>query len=174
MTVRIREPELADTEGLVRVHVAAWQAGYDGLLPADYLAAQSDNLDGRMERWRGILADQSDDACCMLAEDLETGEILGFVLVGAPRDEGVPDGTGELRAINVAPEAWGTGVGAQLFTAGVEWLAERYERAYLWVLDGNERAQRFYEKHGWHADGGTKTDHHNGVALYELRFSRTF
>lgn len=30
--------------------------------------------------------------------------------------------------------------------------------AYLWVLDGNERAIRFYERQGFRFDGATKPD----------------
>jgi RimJ/RimL family protein N-acetyltransferase len=175
MTARIREPELADAEELARVHAAAWEAAYDGLMPADFLAGLVRDVDRRVERWRRTISNRVDDRACLLAENADTGEILGFVTVGPPRDEGVPDGTGELYAINLAPSAWGTGAGATLFTAGVGWLAERYERGYLWVVDGNERAQRFYVKHGWAPDGGSKIDDRgNGVELYELRYSRTF
>lgn len=170
----VRTPNLTDAEGLAHVHAAAWNAAYKGLIPAEHLDRMTRDVDHRVERWRRTISDDSDQFACRLAEDSTTREILGFVTVGAPRDEGVPDGTGELYAINLAPSAWGIGVGAQLFDAGVAWLAERYERAYLWVLDGNERAQRFYTKHGWAPDGGTKTDPREGFELYELRYSRTF
>jgi hypothetical protein len=33
-----------------------------------------------------------------------------------------------------------------------------FDHAVLWVLDQNTRARRFYEREGWMADGGVKTE----------------
>ena len=52
-------------------------------------------------------------------------------------------------AIYVRPEAWGTGSGWALMDAAVEWLAERWREAILWVAEENPRARRFYERYGW-------------------------
>ena len=35
---------------------------------------------------------------------------------------------------------------------GVEWLAERWQEAILWVAEENPRARRFYERYGWVAE----------------------
>ena len=32
---------------------------------------------------------------------------------------------------------------------GVEWLAERWHEAVLWVAEENPRARSFYERYGW-------------------------
>ena len=45
--------------------------------------------------------------------------------------------------------------------------------ATLWVLTGNKRARRFYEQHGWTADGAQKTDWRGDVRLDEVRYRRT-
>lgn len=37
------------------------------------------------------------------------------------------------------------------------------------MLDGNERAARFYERHGWIEDGGTKLDARPEMNLHERR-----
>jgi ribosomal protein S18 acetylase RimI-like enzyme len=34
--------------------------------------------------------------------------------------------------------------------------AAGHERARLWVLEQNARARRFYERHGWYADGSSR------------------
>lgn len=47
-----------------------------------------------------------------------------------------------------------------------------YRRATLWVLDGNERAQRFYEKLAWTADGAVRVDDRGSFRLRELRYAR--
>jgi hypothetical protein len=46
-----------------------------------------------------------------------------------------------------------------------------YERAYLWVADGNDRAIRFYVRHGWSNDGVTQRDARFNPPLLELRMS---
>jgi hypothetical protein len=40
------------------------------------------------------------------------------------------------------------------------------------VLDGNERAIRFYERHGWVADGGSQRETLHGATIDEIRFRR--
>ncbi|KRF23226.1 MULTISPECIES: hypothetical protein [unclassified Phycicoccus] len=42
--------------------------------------------------------------------------------------------------------------------------------ATLWVLDGNQRARRFYEHHGWRSDGAAKVDWCGDVRLDEVRY----
>ena len=52
--------------------------------------------------------------------------------------------------------------------------AAGFTEAVLWVLEGNERAARFYESHGWHEDGGTLVDDSlvGGVAAHALHERR--
>jgi GNAT superfamily N-acetyltransferase len=95
--------------------------------------------------------------------------IVGFVAAGPSRTE---DGLGELYAIYVLPEAWGSGAAAALMSAFRDWLAgEGYMAAMLWVLADNPRARRFYEREGWRVDG-ERVDTIRGVeveeALYRL------
>ena len=62
-----------------------------------------------------------------------------------------------LEALYVLPQAWGTGHADDLHDAAVEELRRlAVERARLWVLEENARARRFYERHGWRADGTSR------------------
>ena len=89
--------------------------------------------------------------------------------VRAARDEHAP-GSGELWGIYAHPDAWSTGVGHALITAVEQALrSDGHETAYLWVLEGNERAARFYERHGWASDGARKVDTRPGLVLHERR-----
>src|SRR5919109_964260 len=145
----IRPATVDDAYGIARVHVTTWQDAYRGIVPNEYLDAL--DIDARVEAY-----DRS-------------GDILGFVTVGPSIDE---KGNGELYAIYVASKHWGTPVGAALMTHGDQWLGERYPAATLWVLDENARARRFYEKHGWFADGTTKDDDRGSFVLHEVRYRR--
>jgi GNAT superfamily N-acetyltransferase len=71
----------------------------------------------------------------------------GFVAVAPPW----------LEALYVRPSAWGTGVADELHMWAVERLRDAgTTTARLWVLEENVRARRFYERHGWRADGTSR------------------
>ncbi|QWC86772.1 GNAT family N-acetyltransferase [Nocardioidaceae bacterium] len=107
-----------------------------------------------VERWRETLtAAARGDRDRFLV--VRSGErLIGFVSCGPGRDATqalIPDT--ELQALNVRAEAHGQGVGLALLQAAIGGAS-----AHLWVLEGNHRAIRFYEKHGFVADGATKQD----------------
>ena len=47
-----------------------------------------------------------------------------------------------------------------------------FREAVLWVLEGNERGERFYRAAGWAHDGGSKVDQFQGAAVTELRYRK--
>lgn len=158
----VRLARAGDAEAMARVHYDAWQDGYRGILPPALLAGMS--LERRIEtwrrRWEGTLVVEDD-----------AGAVVGISSCGSPRDEGEPPSVGELYMINVAPSAWGTGVARPLLDAAVQRLrAAGCTSAYLWVLEPNLRACRFYTRAGWRPDGGRKLDERLGVM--EIRYRR--
>ena len=134
----IRRGTRDDARGVARVQVRTWQAAYAGLLPSDGLSRMS--VDRAAEQWRAhppLVAEQD-------------GEIMGFVSMGASRDD---DADGELYAIYVDPEHWGTGVGRKLIHAAETQLRVLAHRdVVLWVFEDNPCARRFYEAAGWQLD----------------------
>ena len=156
----IRPPRPADAKSLGHVHVRIWREAYVGLMPQQFL----DELDPRhsSSRWRTML-EQPDDRVTRLI-GLVDQQIVGFIAVGPARDDGAPTPT-ELQVINVVAAHHGTGLANQLLTAA---LGD--EPAYLWVLEGNERAQAFYRRHRFALDGATKI--HSGTGVDELRMVR--
>ena len=129
---------------IAEVHVRTWQAAYRHAFPKDVL----DNLsvDERATLWRRSL----DEGYVIWVAETK-GRIVGFAAVGASRTE---EEAGELYAIYVLPEAWGTIAASGLMAAAKEWFAqEGYATAMLWVLADNPRARRFYEREGWRAEG---------------------
>ena len=84
----------------------------------------------------------------LMAED-ESG-MLGFTMCGESRDPDATDEVGEVRTMFVVPAAWGRGAGSALMTAALDDLRERgYSEATVWSFADNERANRFYERHGF-------------------------
>jgi ribosomal protein S18 acetylase RimI-like enzyme len=164
--VTVRRARIQDAPTLGQVHVRAWQAAYRGQMPDDYL----DGLrpEERAAGWeRGLRRDRARDPV-LVAE--QAGRVVGFAVVGPAED---PENAGELYAINVDPDHWGTGAGRDLLTAAQTELARLgYQEAVLWVLPGNWRARRFYEVAGWATDGTERTSEVLGVVVPEVRYWR--
>jgi ribosomal protein S18 acetylase RimI-like enzyme len=155
----ITRPTLDDLEEMGRVHVQVWQEAYAGLLPADYLAGLDPTVGPR--RWRERIEDPSHRVDWWVAR---ADGIVGMATAGPGRDDDAP-ATLELYAINVLRRAHGTGVADDLMAVAVGDRA-----AYLWVLEGNDRAQAFYRRHGFADEGGRKPEPDTGVV--EIRMAR--
>ena len=72
----------------------------------------------------------------------------------------------------VHPDAWSSGVGSSLLGHALSELATQgYRAATLWSFDDNERANRFYERHGFERDGGKQRREFSAGALV-VRYRR--
>jgi ribosomal protein S18 acetylase RimI-like enzyme len=156
----IRRPTLDDLDEMGRVHVRVWQEAYAGLMPDDYLAALDPTAGPR--HWRDRIADPSLGVDWWLARD-EHG-VVGMAASGPPRDEDAPVPL-ELYAINVLRRAHATGLADELLAHAI---GDR--PAYLWVLEGNARAQAFYRRHGFTDQGDRKPEPDTGAV--EIRMVR--
>jgi ribosomal protein S18 acetylase RimI-like enzyme len=157
--VQIRPARPDDAAAVAEVHTRTWQAAYEDVFGVERLAA----IDARqrLPMWEraiprgGVTVAEVD------------GGVVGFVSVGDSREA---EGEGELYAIYVLPDAWGSGAAPALMRTAVAALRERHPTAILWVLADNPRARRFYEREGWSLDGGTKTEAFLGVDVTEVRY----
>jgi ribosomal protein S18 acetylase RimI-like enzyme len=164
-SVRLAEP--ADAMEVAGVHVRSWQHAYRGLFPDEYL----DGLRPEDRAARYTFEGGADQPLTIVA--LEDGVIRGFAAIAAAR--GGTDGkTGELLALYVDPAHWGRGVGRRLTVEARDRLTDQgFESAVLWVLKGNDRAERFYRSDGWMPDGARREEEVWGVVADELRYQRT-
>ena len=170
MGVRRATPQ--DARSIAEVHVRSWQAAYQGLIPQEYLDAldPARQLEARAKRIRDM---DWTKGGCLIAE--HGNRVIGFVHYGPTRDN--DDGRepiGEVAAIYLASESWGKGFGRELMNAALAHLAGAgYAQVTLWVLDTNSRAQSFYEKAGFTADGAVKLDDRGSFQLREVRYRRS-
>jgi GNAT superfamily N-acetyltransferase len=171
MNVRRAQPQ--DAALIAETHVLAWQGGYRGLLPQDYLDGMQAG-GRRLERWTRALESPDWSRGGVLVVERGDGQLAGFANFGATRDEDDdPARVGEVYSIYLAPVAWGQGLGRALMSAALEHLAAvGYGEATLWVLDTNVRARRFYAAAGFSADGSGKTDDTYGFTIREVRYRR--
>lgn len=162
----LRNATIQDAQTIATIHVASWQAAYDGLLPEEFLDRLS--VPQRAKFWRSILAESAGET--WLAE--ENGRLLGFVNFGPCRDEDMDKETvAEIYAIYLLPEAWGKGYGRALCQQALLSLKEAgFSEVSLWVLSENEGAIAFYERAGFEVDDATKTGQWDNVQLAEVRY----
>ncbi len=166
MPFEIRRASLDDAAQVAGVHVASWQAAYAGLLPASFLANLTTKT--REPMWRELLSNRFASKSDVFVA-LDGNRVAGFCSSGPAADE--PDHMGELYTIYLLPEYWRMGLGRRLLDTGLGALSDQgFPEAVLWVLEGNERAIRFYESGGWTLDGGRKTAALGGILATELRY----
>jgi ribosomal protein S18 acetylase RimI-like enzyme len=156
----------ADALAVATVHIRAWQEGYRGLIADEYL----DSLRAEDRAARYTLGSADPDAPSTVVAERD-GVVRGFATIGPCREAG-PE-TGELLALHVDPSAWGMGAGKALIAdARARLHARGFTEAVLWVLVGNERAQRFYRIDGWRPDEVERTVEIWGVEIFDTRFRR--
>lgn len=129
--------------GKAYVHYKSWHETYAGLIDDAYLDAFT------LEKCISTAKRYPDNV--FVAKDGD--RVIGFVGYGPYRDETVPK-AGEVFGIYVLSDYHKKRVGYDLMCAAAERLAG-FERIALWVLDGNERAIRFYERFGFRFDGAS-------------------
>lgn len=133
----------AEIDGKGYVHYRSWHETYTGLVDAGYMEGVTlEKCTGVARRWPENI---------LIAKDGQ--RVIGFVGFGAYRDETLP-GHGEVFAIYVLEEYHGQKVGYELMNAALERLAD-YPKIAVWVLKGNDKAIRFYERYGFRFDGGS-------------------
>jgi ribosomal protein S18 acetylase RimI-like enzyme len=143
--MRIRPATIADSAAIGHIQLASWRTMFPdaGIESEQYLAEFSD--EERTEDWRELLAAPGEQIV-YVAEN-EAGEVVGFAL-GAP-DHIAARYQCELSAIHVLPGYRGQGIGKRLFAAVAnQFKAQGCSSLWLWVLKGNLRARRLYERLG--------------------------
>jgi ribosomal protein S18 acetylase RimI-like enzyme len=168
--MQIEQATTDDCRGIAEAHVESWQHAYKGLLPEQYLASLS--VPEREAMWRRMQEQQPTHL--LVARNAE--QVAGFVAFGASRDEGAPKNQGEVWAIYVKPTFWSTGTGRSLWLAASQQLrAEGHSTVSLWVIAGNQRAIRFYERAGFVAEPESRKQFElGGAMLEEVRYVKSY
>ena len=159
MKIRYLEPS-DDRKAVSRIYENSWKYAYKGIIPDGYL----DSI--REGRWAGNLDIQGWSTLVLL----EDGEYVGTCSFSAARSPEYP-GSGEIISIYLLPEYTGRGYGAMLLeTALCELGKQGYDDVYLWVLEENWNARRFYEKNGFEFSGDIAEITIGGKVLREVRY----
>lgn len=141
---------IALTETLAReascIYAKSWKAAYKSIVPQKYLDSLS------LEHWTNLL-DNSPFQNFLLKDN---GVYVATSSIAKARDKKYC-GYGEIVSIYVLPEYFNMGYGSVLFNRMLEKLRSmELNKVYLWVLEENYNARRFYEKFGFVPNGDKK------------------
>jgi ribosomal protein S18 acetylase RimI-like enzyme len=168
----VRHAVLADAEGIARVHTRSWQIAYRGIISDDYLNAL--NWETRFEVWSNRLSSFQPAPSNLFVATDTNGSVTGFAAIGQVRDDDLTaTGFFELFAIYVMPETWGLGIGKALLDSALKSAPKDAPGVSLWVLAGNDRARRFYQRQGFQLDGTSRVLTIGDRDLEEVRYIRT-
>jgi lincosamide nucleotidyltransferase A/C/D/E len=144
----IRSASLDDVAAVAAIRHRSWKSAYAGLMPDAVLDAM--DIGANLARdWSFVSSPPTARHGVLVAG--EPGSVVGIAVMGPEADD---DDVAVIYRLYMDPTAYGLGIGARLLAEATEWLQQRdYKQLTLWVLDGNVRAQRFYEREGWQCDG---------------------
>ena len=146
---------------MARVNVRCWQETYRGLV-SDAVLDDPGFLGARERFWTAALTDERyrENRVAVAERD---GELVGIAMSGPPLDAGAVWAR-QLYVLYVYAADHGAGAGPALLEA----VVDPEESVALWVADPNPRAQAFYRKQGFGADGTVQVE--DGVR--EIRMVR--
>lgn len=167
MSVSLRPATADDLAAIGALHYRSRVDAYRHILPAEALTAVSSESMSAWwtERWGW---EQGSHLLTVAERD---GALIGFSYVG-PYEQDDP-ALGELYAIHLDPSEVGRGVGRLLMIDALAALrGAGWPRAALWVVAGNTRARRFYERGGWAPDGVERDDWIGATVTRMVRYTR--
>lgn len=143
----VRKPVPEEAARIADLHQVTWEETYQGKLPPTAWGPAAHKR--RTQMWEQITSD--DDTSKRFAVVELDGKLVGFAGAGPAREADAPRDH-ELWFIYLLESAQGTGAGQALFN---EVVGDR--PCYLWVIDDNPRADAFYTRNGFAADGARQS-----------------
>lgn len=142
------------------IYEKSWKYAYKDIIPVSFLNSIP----------RGKWTENADreSVYTLVAED--SGRLCGTCSFCASR---FPEysGEGEIVSIYLLPEFMGKGLGKELLRRAVTELHRLgFDRMFLWVLEDNHPARRFYEKNGFVLSDDTLENNIGDKHLREVRY----
>ena len=151
----------AEKDGKAFVHYTAWTETYTGLMPEEYLSGRS------LDRQRQRTYEHPENTLVAVAD----GRVVGFACYHpAARDFVSVKPAAEIGALYVLEAYQRRGIGSALMRACLSRMPPL--PTALFVLRGNEKAIRFYEKNGFVFTGARLEQPVTGGTLVELEMVR--
>ena len=157
---RIKQTD--DRYAVSRIYEESWKFAYKNIIPQSFL----DSIPAG--RWASRLDAAEMNTLVMIEND-------DFIGTSSYCKSRFPEfsGFGEIVSIYLLPDYIGKGYGKPLLDAVIGELAKLgYRDIFLWVLEDNLRARKFYEKAGFVQSNEYLDDNIGGKKLREIRYIR--
>ena len=139
--MEVREAILKDVETISRIYALSWKEGYRGIISEKYLDALKEDY------WISFFTKGIEEKTIFAKVLLDNNLIIGCIAYGMAR-ESAYEGWGEIYSLYLLPNYYDRGLGSLLINEAMQEFKEAHHKGiYLWVLEENKRARRFYEKH---------------------------
>jgi len=163
--IEYRDAQRPDADAVARLHAQSWRESYRGSFTDAFL--DDEQPAERIGVWRERLGRPAPNQLVRLA--FAGADLMGFVCVYAARD---PDWGSLIDNLHVARAAKRQGIGAALMQQAGAWLEPRHPDlgVYLFVLEVNAPARRFYERLGATNAGVVTMETHGGAIVRSCRY----
>ena len=162
----IRDATMSDVTAIAHLHAESWRSAYRGILSDAFLEnhVHADRLAVWHERFSGM----TPIPMFVIVADAGT-HLAGFACV-FPEEDAVFGSF--LDNLHVSPQLTGKGIGRQLLSEAAARLLTNGSRTglYLWVLEQNNGARKFYERAGGVLAGSVVHSMADGQSVVALRY----
>jgi len=164
--MHLREATEADADSIAQLHAENWSRAYRGAFSDAYLDGPV--FEERRAVWHERYANPRPDMYTLLALD-DDESLIGFACSFGADD---PIWGTLLDNLHVTATHEGEGIGRLLLANSALWSERHYPDAgfFLWVLEGNTRARRFYEHIGATNEGPEDSEAPEGSIITGLRY----
>lgn len=148
--VSVRVAWADDAPAIAELQLRTWQEQYAGVLPSEALPR---DIGAAAAAWQTSLS-RPPDARHRVLVALERNRVVGFAITAPASDPDCdPVADAELMELTVEPGERGKGHGSRLLQAAVETMqADRFSRAVLWAIAGDDGLRAFLTGAGWAPD----------------------
>jgi ribosomal protein S18 acetylase RimI-like enzyme len=154
-----------DVQAVALLHADSWRRSYRGMYSDEYLDHQADAE--RLATWSERFANRGPREFTTVAE--HDGEVVGFVHTVLDDD---PEWGSLLDNLHVRSDVKRGGIGTHLMAESARVVLEHSPGSglFLFVLEPNIAAQRFYDARGGRCVGGDAEKVPGGAMVVALRY----
>jgi ribosomal protein S18 acetylase RimI-like enzyme len=163
--IEYRPATFSDADAVAALHARSWRENYRGIVLDAYL--DEGLLEERLQVWHDRLDHPPGHQFVLLAVD--GVNLVGFVCAFGAHD---PQWGSLVDNLHVVRDCKRNGIGSALMRQAAGWLAHSYPGLgiYLWVLEANAPARRFYERIGGENVGVSVMDVHGTANVHCCRY----
>ena len=166
MRMNIRVANAADAAVIADLHAESWRIAYRGMLQDDYLDREI--FAERLGLWEARFRTPAANQYVTVAE--VDAKVAGFACAYGGED---PVWGSFLDNLHVSPASKRSGIGSALMRDVAQWSLRSWpdRGMYLWVLESNTSAIRFYERIGGRRAGEGVWNPPDGGEYRKLRYA---